>query len=247
MWWIIGLVIAGIYGIAQKILESLQQEVAVERKRWEDTYQQVEKEVQQQQKIIEQKLQISISHLQYQEIAGLHSASIKIANTTYELLQGARKTLDAMGRAIVETAKQRKVLENRKHQAIFGWGDMEKQIIALHKLRDDILIPDKDKVKAQRDHLLQEVHVLNQQTAELRDLKNRLRENFLLENWTTGIVKWFDQQKGFGFISQQNGESDIYFNKNQLMNIGLISQGDQVKFILRMAEKPWAERITKID
>jgi hypothetical protein len=134
VWWIIGIAIIGIYGIAQSILESLQKEVAVERKKWEDTYKQVEREVKQQQRIIEQKIHVSNNILNYQEISSLHAASIKVADITYALLQGARKTLDAMGRAIVEAAKQRKVLEHRKHNSMFGRNEMEKQIVALHKL-----------------------------------------------------------------------------------------------------------------
>lgn len=269
MWWIIGLVIAGIFGIAQKILESLQQEVAVERKRWEDSYQQVEREVQQQQRIIEQKLRTSIELLQYQEVASLHSASIKLADTTHSLLQGSRKTLDAMGRAIVETAKQRKALEQRKRESFFGRGELEKQILALHKLRDEILVPDKDKVKAQRDRLLYEVQRLNRQTAELRELKKQIsernqrvaliahqeRENKRLvkvqqqqlESWVMGTVNWYDEQKGFGFITPNAGGSDVYVNSKQLRGITSLSKGDQVKFVLRSGDRPWAANVTKLN
>lgn len=247
MWWLIGLAIVGIFGIAQTILESLQQEVAFERKKWEDNYQQVEKSVKQQQQIIERELQRSIETLQYSQLCSLHSASIKIADTTYGLLQGSRKTLDAMNRAIVEAAKQRKILEVRKHKAVWGGGNLEKQIIALHRLRDEILIPDKNRVKAQRDTLLQEVHKLNRQTADLRELKKRFSNTKQIESWAYGIVKWYDSHKGFGFISQLNSEQEIYFNKKQVTSSITLNQGEKVKFILKIADRPWAERITRTD
>lgn len=255
MWWVIGFVIGGIIGIANEILKSLQKEVAVERKRWEDSYQQTLQEVRKQQSYIEKQIKTNQNILKYKELSVLHSASIKIADTTYNLLQGARKTLDAMGRAIVNTAKQRKHLEQRKRQASFwGKGDLEKQIVSLQKLRDQILIPDKDKVKTQRDRLSSEVKKLNKQTAELRDLKEIIRkqnkeikEYNHLESYVNGVVKWYDQNRGFGFISYNLGKSEIYFNQKQIQGESFLNEGDQVRFVIKKGnDKPWAKGVGKI-
>ncbi|HOC16535.1 MAG TPA: DUF1566 domain-containing protein [Bacteroidales bacterium] len=175
MWWIIGKIISGIIGVAAEILKRLQQEVSVERQRWEDSYSQLCEEIINQQQIIERKLGENKDQLTYKELSNLHSASIKSADTVYSMLKDARKTLDCMGQAIVDTAIERKALEQKKRGAFFK-GGLEQQIVSLHKLRDEILIPDKDKVKAQRDKLSKEVTKLNQQTAILRDLKNKLRK-----------------------------------------------------------------------
>jgi hypothetical protein len=106
----------------------------------------------------------------------LHRTSAELADHTYKNLNGARKTLDAMGNAIVETAQKRKEFEQRKRQAPNQEREqLEKEILSLHKLRDEILIPDKDKVKGERDQLLAKVQTLNKQTAELRDKIKSMR------------------------------------------------------------------------
>lgn len=171
MWWIIGLIIAGIVGIANAILESLRKEVAVERQRWETTYHQVEAQVRQYQQLLDEQLYTAQYTYEFSKLTNLHHASMRVADATHTLFDDARRTLDAMGRAIVSAAQQRKQLEQRKRGAWF-WetGRLESEIQSLHKLRDEILVPDKDKVKSERDHLLQEIRQLNQQTAALRDL-----------------------------------------------------------------------------
>jgi len=257
MWWIVGLVI-GIIGIADEILKSLQQEVAVERKRWEDSYQQVLKEIIRQQSVIEQKLRENRALLKYAEISDLHSASIKLADLTHSLFEGSRKTLDAMGRAIVNTAVQRKTLEQRKRSSYLWEKDnFEKQIVSLHKLRDEILIPDKNKVKTQRDNLLAEVRRLNKQTAELRDLKKTIRDknSFIreqekilnIQKYHSGVIKIYKETEGFGFISPNNGGSDIYLNKKHIRGSVDIKKGDTVQFVLREGDKPWADSVTRLN
>lgn len=190
MWWIVGLVISGLFGIAQGILETLQKEVAVERKRWEDSYYQFQSLVEEQNRVIEQKIQTNRNHLTYKEVSALYHSSIKAADRTYALLQDCRKTLDAMGNAIVQAARQRKELEARKRNA-WPWekNGLEKQIRSLHLLRDDILIPDKNKVKFQRDTLLGEVRRLNRQTAELRDMRKSLPSKIEHQSNST---KWIE-------------------------------------------------------
>ncbi len=46
-----------------------------------------------------------------------------------------------------------------------------------------------------------------------------------------GTVKWFNDQKGYGFIEQDNGE-DIFVHYSAILNSGLksLSEGDRVSF-----------------
>lgn len=46
-----------------------------------------------------------------------------------------------------------------------------------------------------------------------------------------GIVKWFDEQKGYGFITQDDGE-DIYVHRNAIESegFGTLKAGDRVEF-----------------
>jgi CspA family cold shock protein len=49
---------------------------------------------------------------------------------------------------------------------------------------------------------------------------------------TTGVVKFFNPVKGFGFITTTSGE-DIFFHKSNVKNTGfrdVLVQGDNVQF-----------------
>jgi len=43
-----------------------------------------------------------------------------------------------------------------------------------------------------------------------------------------GKVKWFDDQKGFGFIEQSDGE-DLFVHHSQVQG-GYLGEGDEVEF-----------------
>ena len=52
---------------------------------------------------------------------------------------------------------------------------------------------------------------------------------------SVGTVKFFNQSKGFGFITPDSGEKDVFVHANNL--IDNISDGDKVSFDLESTEK----------
>ena len=54
----------------------------------------------------------------------------------------------------------------------------------------------------------------------------------------TGTVKWFNDQKGYGFIEVEGG-SDVFVHHNEIQGQGYrsLSEGDEVEFEIRQSEK----------
>jgi CspA family cold shock protein len=65
---------------------------------------------------------------------------------------------------------------------------------------------------------------------------------------TTGTVKWFNEAKGFGFISQESGP-DVFAHFRAISGDGFktLDEGQRVEFTITDGEKgPQAENIVKI-
>lgn len=66
---------------------------------------------------------------------------------------------------------------------------------------------------------------------------------------TTGTVKWFNDSKGFGFITPEGGEKDVFVHHTAIQGEGFksLAEGDRVEFDVVQGQKgPAAENVVKI-
>ena len=67
-----------------------------------------------------------------------------------------------------------------------------------------------------------------------------------MSNITTGTVKWFNETKGFGFISSDTGE-DVFAHFSEIQSNGfkVLNEGQRVQFTIVAGKKgPQASSIT---
>ena len=66
-----------------------------------------------------------------------------------------------------------------------------------------------------------------------------------MSNTVEGTVKWFNEEKGFGFISQESG-ADVFAHFSAITGSGYksLTEGQSVEFSITMGAKgPQAENI----
>ena len=66
----------------------------------------------------------------------------------------------------------------------------------------------------------------------------------------TGTVKWFNDQKGFGFITREDGEKDCFVHHTAIQGSGFKSlrEGERVEFDVVQGEKgPAAENVRVVE
>jgi CspA family cold shock protein len=66
---------------------------------------------------------------------------------------------------------------------------------------------------------------------------------------TTGTVKWFKDDKGFGFITREDGEKDVFVHHSAIEGEGFktLMEGDRVEFDVVQGQKgPAAENLVKV-
>lgn len=66
-----------------------------------------------------------------------------------------------------------------------------------------------------------------------------------------GTVKWFNSEKGYGFIQQDNGDKDVFVHFRQVKTDGVgrvnLMEGQRVSYDIGEGQKgPQAENVTVI-
>jgi len=66
----------------------------------------------------------------------------------------------------------------------------------------------------------------------------------------TGTVKWFNDQKGYGFIAQ-DGAEDVFVHHTAIVDAGMgfrsLTEGERVEFTVEQGQKgPAAANVRKI-
>ena len=65
----------------------------------------------------------------------------------------------------------------------------------------------------------------------------------------TGTVKWFNDAKGYGFITPENGSKDCFVHHTAIKADGFrsLAEGDRVEFDIVEGQKgPAAENVMKV-
>jgi CspA family cold shock protein len=96
---------------------------------------------------------------------------------------------------------------------------------------------------ASRSSLQATTHLTETSKSSQQEYQNT-KEHYKMEQ---GIVKWFNDAKGYGFISRQNGE-DVFVHYSAIAGEGFksLEQGQRVEFEVTDGKKgPQAANVTK--
>jgi cold shock protein len=68
-----------------------------------------------------------------------------------------------------------------------------------------------------------------------------------MANNGTGTVKWFNESKGFGFITPSDGGKDLFAHINEVQGSAPLKEGQKVEFEVTQGKKgPQASKIRPV-
>ncbi|TKB44127.1 transcription antiterminator/RNA stability regulator CspE [Thalassotalea mangrovi] len=70
-----------------------------------------------------------------------------------------------------------------------------------------------------------------------------------MTNSVTGVVKWFNEDKGFGFLTPSEGGKDVFVHFRSIVSEGFksLAEGQQVQFTIEQGQKgPQAANVVAI-
>jgi CspA family cold shock protein len=73
--------------------------------------------------------------------------------------------------------------------------------------------------------------------------------NQAIGNRVRGTVKWFNDTKGYGFITPESGGKDVFVHQSSIMSAGFrtLAEGDVVEFAIEQGPKgPSAAGVQKV-
>jgi CspA family cold shock protein len=60
-----------------------------------------------------------------------------------------------------------------------------------------------------------------------------------MSNRVTGVVKWFNESKGFGFIAPDDGSADLFAHFSEIQGNGFrtLQEQQRVEFVVKQGQK----------
>ena len=65
----------------------------------------------------------------------------------------------------------------------------------------------------------------------------------------TGVVKWFNGDKGFGFVTPDDGSKDVFVHHTAILGEGYknLNEGERIEFNVEVGETgPMATQVTRL-
>jgi cold shock protein len=60
------------------------------------------------------------------------------------------------------------------------------------------------------------------------------------DEYLTGLCKWYNEEKGYGFIKINDADRDVFVHANQLRKSGIVNgltEGDRLRFAIEQGDK----------